>query len=135
PEGKSKAKSGATVTLLVAAQKVDETKVIPEPRQQAPAATPTAAPKVCSPRVFRVASEHSWAEFRLPQGTEGLIIQIPGGAYNKYVFPKCNRVWWDDLNFTCGSAGVWERTRGNWDADVLCTGSPGPSPYVAVGDR
>ena len=135
PEGKSRAGAGATVMLLVAEQKTDEAKAGSESRQQAPTPAPTVAPKVCSPRVFRVASEHSWAEFRLPQGNEGLIIQIPAGAYNKYVFPKCNRVWWDNLNFTCGSAGVWERTSGNWDADALCHGSPGSSPYVATGDR
>jgi hypothetical protein len=139
PEGKSKAEAGATVKLFVASLKADETKVASESRPQAPTPAPTPAPtlapKLCSPRVFRVQSDHSWAEFRLPQGTEGLIIQIPGGAYNKYVFPKCNRVWWDNLNFTCGSAGIWERAGGNWDADGACHGSPGSSPYVATGDR
>jgi len=148
PEGKSKAKEGATVTLLVAAQKADEKKVASEPRPQAPTPAPTAAPrpqaptpaptavaKVCAPQVFRSNSEHSWVEFRLPQGSEGKTIDIPGGAYNKYVFPKCNRVWWNDLTFACGSKGTWERTSGNWDSDALCHGSPGASPYVAVGDR
>jgi hypothetical protein len=139
PEGKSKAEAGATVKLFVASQKADETKVAVEPRPQAPTPpptpAPTVAPKLCIPRVFRVESEHSWAEFRLPQGTAGLIIQIPGGAYNKYVFPKCNRVWWDNLNFSCNSAGIWERAGGNWDSDAACHGSPGSSPYVATGDR
>ncbi|MFN7947800.1 MAG: tectonin domain-containing protein [Blastocatellia bacterium] len=91
--------------------------------------------KVCSPRTFRSVSEHSWVEFRLPQGREGQVIEIPGGAYNKYVLPKCNRVWWSDLTFSCGSNGTWEKTRGNWDADGLCHGSPGSSPYVVTGDR
>ncbi len=89
----------------------------------------------CRPRVFRSASEHTWVEFRLPQGSEGQVIKIPGGAYNKYVFPRCNRVWWSDLTFSCGSTGTWEKTQGNWDADALCTGSPGSSPYVATGNR
>lgn len=89
----------------------------------------------CRPRVFRSVSEHTWVEFRLPQGSEGQVIEIPGGAYNKYVFPKCNRVWWSDLTFSCGSTGTWEKTRGNWDSDALCHGSPGSSPYVATGDR
>jgi hypothetical protein len=91
--------------------------------------------KACSPRVFRSVSEHSWVEFRLPQGREGQVISISGGAYNKYVFPSCNRVWWDDLSFSCGSTGTWEKTRGNWGADGLCHGSPGSSPYVATGNR
>ncbi len=89
----------------------------------------------CGPRVFRSVSEHSWVEFRLPQGSEGQIIEIAGGAYNKYVFPKCNRVWWSDLAFSCGGTGTWEKTRGNWDSDALCTSSPGTSPYVATGNR
>ncbi len=135
PEGKSKAAAGATVMLFVAAQKADEKKVVSENRQQAPTPAPTAAPKVCVPRAFRSVSEHSWVEFRLPQGNEGKVIEIPGGAYNKYVFPKCNRVFWSDLAFSCGSTGTWERTRGSWDSDALCHGSPGASPYVAVGDR
>lgn len=91
--------------------------------------------RACSPRVFRSASEHTWVEFRLPQGREGQVIKIPGGAYNKYVFPKCNRVWWSDLTFSCGSTGTWEKTQGNWDSDALCTGSPGSSPYVVTGNR
>jgi len=135
PEGEANAEAGATVTLFVASQKSDAAKVNTESPPQTPTPAPTVAPKVCSPRVFRVQSDHSWAEFRLPQGAEGLIIQIPGGAYNKYVFPKCNRVWWGTLNFTCGSAGIWERTSGNWDADGACHGSPGSSPYLVVGDR
>lgn len=91
--------------------------------------------KACSPRVFRSVSERSWVEFRLPQGREGQIIKIPGGAYNNYVFPKCNRVWWSDLTFSCGSTGTWEKTQGNWDADALCHSSSSASPYVVTGNR
>jgi hypothetical protein len=91
--------------------------------------------KVCSPRVFRSVSERSWVEFRLPQGRERQVIQIPGGAYNNYVFPKCNRVWWSDLTFSCGSTGTWEKTQGNWDSDAQCHGSPGSSQYVVTGNR
>ncbi|MBK9490079.1 MAG: hypothetical protein IPO07_15875 [Haliscomenobacter sp.] len=29
----------------------------------------------------------------------------------------------------------WEKTAGRWDADALCTGSPGNSPYVFVGEK
>jgi hypothetical protein len=135
PAGKSTAEAGATITLLVAAQSEPQRQVATATPTAAPTVAPTVAPKVCNPRVFRSTSDHSWVEFRLPQGTEGLIIQIPAGAYNKYVFPKCNRVWWDDLQFTCGGGGSWERTRGSWDADALCHGSTGSSPYVATGDR
>ncbi len=91
--------------------------------------------KACSPRVFRSVSERSWVEFRLPQGREGQVIKIPGGAYNNYVFPKCNRVWWSDLTFSCGSTGTWEKTQGNWDADALCNSSGSASPYVFTGNR
>jgi hypothetical protein len=135
PEGKSKAKAGATVMLLVAAQKAEEKKVVAELPRQAPTPAPTVAPKVCSPRVFRSVSEHSWVEFRLPQGVPGQTINISAGAYNKYVFPKCNRVWWSDLAFSCMSTSSWERIQGNWDSDALCHGSPGSSPFVATGDR
>ncbi len=85
-------------------------------------------------QTFRCQSDHSWVEFRLPEGTEGQLIEIPGGAYNHYVFPKCNRVRWSNLAFLCTATG-WQRTRGDWDADGLCDGSPGSSPYVVVGDR
>ncbi len=91
--------------------------------------------KVCSSRVFRSVSERSWVEFRLPQGREGQVIKIPGGAYNNYVFPKCNRVWWSDLAFSCGSTGTWEKTQGNWDSDALCNSSGSASPYVVTGNR
>jgi PASTA domain-containing protein len=138
PEGKSKAGSGSTITLFVAGAAVVN-EVSPEPQKQVAVVTPTPAPTpapiVCPPRTFRGQSEHTWVEFRLPQGHEGLIIQIPGGAHNKYVFPKCNRVYWGDLQFTCNGAGIWERTAGNWDSDAACHGSPGSSPYVAVGER
>lgn len=91
--------------------------------------------KECSARTFRSVSQHSWVEFRLPKATEGRVIEISGGAYNNYVFPKCNRVHWSDLSFLCQSNGSWTRTKGSWDADALCHGSKGDSPYVHVGNR
>ena len=128
PKGSSLAEAGATVTLLVAAEKTT-----------APAAPPTPVPtpvvRACASRVFRSESEHTWVEFRLPQASLGFAIKVPAGAYNKYVFPKCNRVWWDEITFSCVSTGVWERLQGNWGADALCHGSPSSSPYLATGDK
>ena len=90
----------------------------------------------CAAQTFRNVSDHTWVEFRLPQGTGGQSISIAGGAYNKYVFPKCNRVWWDDLSFKCNAATCqWEKTAGKWDADAACTGDKGSSPYVFVGEK
>lgn len=90
----------------------------------------------CAPRVFRSVSAKSWVEFRLPQGSEGQVINIGNGAYNKYVFPTCNRVWWNDVAFSCGNTGTWEKTRGNWGSDALCHGStPVNGPYVFTGDK
>ncbi|MFN8354853.1 MAG: metallophosphoesterase [Spirosomataceae bacterium] len=90
----------------------------------------------CSPQTFRNVSDHTWVEFRLPQGTGGQSVSIAGGAYNKYVFPKCNRVWWDDLTFKCNAATCqWEKIAGRWDADAACTGDKGNSPYVFVGEK
>jgi len=89
----------------------------------------------CPAKTFRSVSAHSWVEFRLPQATQGRVIEIAGGAYNKYAGAKCNRVHWSDLSFLCGSNSQWARTKGSWDSDALCHGSKGSSPYVAVGDR
>lgn len=90
----------------------------------------------CAAKTFRNVSDHTWVEFRLPQGTGGQSVSIAGGAYNKYVFPKCNRVWWDDLNFKCNAATCqWEKITGKWDADAACTGDKGNSPYVFVGEK
>jgi 1-phosphatidylinositol phosphodiesterase len=89
----------------------------------------------CPARTFRSVSAHSWVEFRLPKAGLGHVIEISGGAYNHYVFPKCNRVHWSDLSFSCGTNGQWTRTKGSWDSDALCHGSKGSSPYVAVGNR
>jgi len=74
-------------------------------------------------------------EFRLPEGREAQTISIPAGAHNKYVFPACNRVWWDDLKFACSKNTGWKLAQGKYDADAYCTGTPGSSPYVAFGDR
>ena len=90
----------------------------------------------CSAKTFRSISDHSWVEFRLPQGLGDQTIDIPGGAYNHYVFPKCNRVHWNDLQFKCNPNSCnWEKASGSWGADGLCHGSPGSSPYVVVGNR
>lgn len=90
----------------------------------------------CAAKTFRDDSDHTWAEFRLPTGTGGQTINIAGGAYNKYVFPKCNRVYWDDLVFKCNVTSCqWEKVSGKWDADALCHGAKGDSPYVFVGDK
>ena len=90
----------------------------------------------CTPKTHRSVSDHSWVEFRLPQGTPNQTINIPGGAYNHYVFPKCNRVHWNDLKFICDlSTCQWKKVTGSWGADGLCHGSKGSSPYVVVGNR
>lgn len=92
----------------------------------------TTTNNICAPRTFKNSSDHSFVEFVLPEKANGSIIEVPGGAYNKYVFPKCNRVWWDDLRFTCIN-GIWERTSGRWDADGLCHGSHKDNPHLRVG--
>ncbi len=90
----------------------------------------------CAEKTFRTQSDHSWAEFRLPVAKAGEIIKIKEGAYNKYVYPKCNRVWWSNLIFSCNPDSCeWERIEGKWDADAFCHGFPGDSPYVKVGTR
>jgi 1-phosphatidylinositol phosphodiesterase len=88
----------------------------------------------CAPKTFRAQSEHSWVEFHLPQGIDGQAIAIPSGAYNHYVFPKCNRVHWDDVTFYC-ARGAWERTHGSWDSDAMCHGDVPQSPYIRTGTR
>ena len=90
----------------------------------------------CAPDVIRSNSAHSWVEFRLLKAGEGQTIKIPAGAYNHYVFPKCNRVWWTDLTFKCLVNGIWRLTEGNGDADAGCISyTYALSPYVVVGDQ
>jgi hypothetical protein len=92
-------------------------------------------PNACAPRHFRSVSNHSWVEFRLPEAKASQVISIPAGAYNNYVFPACNRVWWDTLVFGCDPNDGWKLLLGAYDADGWCHGSPGDSPYVAYGNR
>jgi len=61
-------------------------------------------------------------------------VTIPAGAHNHYVFPACNRVWWDNLTFSCGPSKVWTLTQGKSESDGYCTGSPGRSPYTSISD-
>ncbi len=89
----------------------------------------------CSPRMFFNRSAHSSVSFLLPGGRAGEKVTIPSGAHNNYVFPACNRVWWDNLTFSCGASKVWTLTQGKYDADAYCTGSPGRSPYTSISDR
>ncbi|MEP0518858.1 MAG: hypothetical protein ABJO09_09580 [Hyphomicrobiales bacterium] len=84
--------------------------------------------------ISRSQSDHSWVRFNLPVGQANQTIQIPGGAYNKYMFPKCNRVHWNNHTYQC-RAGSWVHTGGQAGADALCHGGPPNSPYVQVGDR
>ena len=71
----------------------------------------------------------------MPAGFSGQLIFIPGGAFNNYVFPACNRVWWDNLAFACTTSGEWQLIQGRYDADALCHGTTPQSPYLAVGVR
>lgn len=88
----------------------------------------------CSPKTFRSRSDHTWVEFRLPKASKNKVIRIKGGAHNKYVFPKCNRVRWSNLTFKCNPSSCrWQKTSGDWDADAFCHGDKGNSPYVFVG--
>lgn len=99
-----------------------------------PPPTPVTGGTSCPARSFGVSSNKTWVEFRLPAGDAGKTISIPGGAHAKYVFPACHRAWWSDLTYTC-SNGQWQLTAGKMDADGLCHGSPGNSPYVAYGEK
>lgn len=92
-------------------------------------------PKVCDATHIRNMSHKSFVEFQLPDGAENQQIRIDAGAYNNYVFPACNRVWWDNLVFTCNRNGQWQKTSGNYDADALCHGITPDSPYIKVGNR
>lgn len=97
--------------------------------------SPGTGAKVCAAKNFRSVSHRSWVEFRLPDEAQGGQITIPAGAYNNYVFPACNRVYWDNLTFTCNAGTGWTRTRGSWDADGLCHGFKPESKFVEVGNR
>ncbi len=107
-----------------------------EKRRAEEAAAAAYANRPCKRKTFRGTSHHSWVEFRLPQGKKNKSIRIQGGAYNNYVFPKCNRVHWSDLVFECDDRSrVWKKVSGKWDADAACHGSKGNSPYVFVGKK
>ena len=88
----------------------------------------------CAPRTFSNRSAHSSVSFILPGGRVGEKVTIPAGAHNRYVFPACNRVMWDNLTFSCGASKVWTLTQGKYDADAWCTGTPGRSPYTSISD-
>jgi hypothetical protein len=88
----------------------------------------------CPEATFLTQSDKTYAKFKLPEMTSGSRVTIQSGAYNKYVFPKCNRVTWDTLNFAC-KGGQWVHESGGWNADGLCHGSYQPSIYLEVGDR
>lgn len=88
----------------------------------------------CGPKRFRTVSEHSFANFDLPLASLGTVISFKDGAYNHYVFPKCNRVTWTNLSFSCGSNGQW-RQNGSMDADAGCVDSNKSQRYLEVGDR
>jgi hypothetical protein len=91
----------------------------------------------CPKKTFRSVSAESWVEFRLPEGSKGENQPVKGGAYNHYVFPKCNRVHWTDLLFQCDvESRVWVKISGSWDSDALCHGSDDYNgPIVYTGDR
>jgi hypothetical protein len=89
----------------------------------------------CRPRMFLNRSAHSSVTFMLPGGRVGEKVTIPAGAHNRYVFPACNRVVWDNLTFSCSASKEWTLTAGRYDADAYCTGTPGNSPYVSISDR
>lgn len=143
--GIMKARSGPFVTLNIGNDSTCAayTKTAPGGSPQVnpvptptPTPTPTPSTSGCAADTgsFSVYSAHSWAKFEMPAGKEGQVISIPGGAHNEYVFPACNRVWWDNLQFAC-TGGKWKLKSGRYDADGLCHGSPGSSPYVKVGKR
>lgn len=88
----------------------------------------------CPARTDRTQSDKTYAEFRIPASKCGAIIKINGGQYARYVFPKCHRATWTDLNYTCLSNGRWKR-EGSWDADAWCTSSNTKQKYLKVGNK
>ncbi|MGD1925000.1 MAG: phosphatidylinositol-specific phospholipase C [Paracoccaceae bacterium] len=91
--------------------------------------------RMCAPKTWKTQSDHTYAKFQMPRASVGTVIKIKGGAYNKYVFPKCNRATWKDLRFFCQANGKWKRMSGSWDADALCHNSNTKQKYLKVGKR
>lgn len=89
---------------------------------------------MCASQTWRVASDMTWAEFRMPKSHVGREIFIRKGAYGIYRFPKFHRVWWTDLEFVCGEDGTW-KLNGKFDADGLCCSSNTAQLYLEVGNR
>eukprot|EP00178_Gracilaria_changii_P025406 TRINITY_DN78273_c0_g1_i1.p1 TRINITY_DN78273_c0_g1~~TRINITY_DN78273_c0_g1_i1.p1 ORF type:complete len:458 (+),score=58.23 TRINITY_DN78273_c0_g1_i1:1908-3281(+) len=89
----------------------------------------------CGKATFRGQSDMTWVEFRMPRALVGTVVIIEGGAYGKFVFPKCHRVTWTDLRLECLSDKRWVVKHGSWDADGLCHSRNTNQKYVAVGDR
>jgi hypothetical protein len=99
-----------------------------------PACSELAKPSSCKATQARGDSEHSYAVVSLPESRAGAQIVVKAGAYNRYVFPKCNRVTWTDLAFVCGGDGRWSGS-GKFDADAFCTNANTNQPYLTVGDK
>lgn len=90
----------------------------------------------CAKRTFRQDSDYTWVKFEMPKSKMGTTIKIPEGVYNKYVFPKCNRVWWTNLVFTCNpNTCQWEKVSGRYDSDALCHGGYTEHRYLVVGTK
>lgn len=102
---------------------------------QPPPSYPAGGGVLCTKsRIAGAMSDYSTVFFDLPACGGGNVISIPGGAYNNYAFARCNRVAWDDLEYTC-DLGNWRITSGSVWADGLCHGSPPDSPLVSVANE
>jgi len=90
---------------------------------------------------FRTQSKKTWAEFRMPEGQAGQIINIPKGEYGRTVaWPPADagihRVHWTNLTFHCNpNTCQWEKTAGSWGADGSPGVNGGGNSYSHTGDR
>lgn len=98
------------------------------------AQTPSGSMVECSGRSWSTESDKTLAEFRIPTATAGTVYTIIGGAYARFVFPRCHRATWTDLRFSCGSSGTW-LVSGSWDADGWCRSRNQDQEYLVVGRK
>lgn len=82
---------------------------------------PTRGKAACPSGVLNnLGNDHVAAQFSVPASANNTVISFKDGTAHTYLFPRCYRVWWESMSYTCSDGNWMESVTQRVGRDAWC---------------